>query len=78
MEAWPSGADLRWQAPNHPQVCWLKTVVLSVRETAHEMRQVGSRKTYQSDQRETAGRRRGRVVISVVASKPRGLRNLSG
>jgi hypothetical protein len=27
---WPSGAALRGEAPNHPQVHWLKTVVLSV------------------------------------------------
>ena len=31
MEAvWPSGVALREEAPNHPEVRWLMTVVLSV------------------------------------------------
>jgi len=30
MEVWPSGAGLRRQASNHPEVRWPKTVVLSV------------------------------------------------
>jgi hypothetical protein len=30
MEVWPSSVGLRGQALNHPQVHWLKTVVLSV------------------------------------------------
>ena len=29
-DAWPSGVALRGEAPNRPQVHWLKTVVLSV------------------------------------------------
>ncbi len=65
---------------NHPELRWLKTVVVSVRETAHEMRQVGTRKTYQNmlGGGNSAGSRCGRVVSSEMASKPRGLRNLSG
>jgi hypothetical protein len=47
MEAWPSSVGLRGQALNHPELRWLKTVVVSVREKAHEMRQVGTRKTFQ-------------------------------
>jgi hypothetical protein len=47
MEVWPSSVGLRWQALNHPLLRWLKTVVVSEREKAHEMRQVGSRKTCQ-------------------------------
>jgi hypothetical protein len=44
---WPSDAGLRGQESNHPELRWLKTVVVSVREKAHEMRQVGPRKTCQ-------------------------------
>ncbi len=44
---WPSSVGLRGQALNHPELRWLKTVVVSVREKAHEMRQVGTRKTCQ-------------------------------
>ena len=44
---WPSSVGLRGQALNHPELRWLKTAVVSVREKAHEMRQVGTRKTYQ-------------------------------
>jgi len=32
--SWPSGAGLRGQASNHPELRWLKTVVVSVREKA--------------------------------------------
>ncbi len=47
MEVWPSDVGLRGQASNHPVLRWLKTVVVSDREKAHKMRQVGTRKTYQ-------------------------------
>ncbi len=47
MEVWPSDVGLRGQASNHPVLRWLKTVVVSDREKAHEMCQVGTRKTYQ-------------------------------
>jgi hypothetical protein len=43
----PSDVGLRAQASKHPVLRWLKTVVVSDREKAHEMRQVGTRKTYQ-------------------------------
>ncbi len=33
-DCWPSGAGLRGQAPNHPVLRWLKTVVVSDREKA--------------------------------------------
>jgi len=44
----PPASATRGQAPNHPELRWLKTVVVSVREKAHEMRQVGTRKTFQN------------------------------
>jgi hypothetical protein len=47
-DRWPSGAGLRGQASNRPVLRWLKTVVVSDREKAHSMRQVGTRKTFQS------------------------------
>ncbi len=34
MEDWPSDAGLRGQASNRPELRWLKTVVVSVREKA--------------------------------------------
>ena len=45
---WPSGAGLRGQALNRPELRWLKTVVVSVREKARKTCQVETRKTYQS------------------------------
>ncbi|MGH9107563.1 MAG: hypothetical protein ACRDZX_17380 [Acidimicrobiales bacterium] len=48
MEVWPSGVGLRGQAPNHPVLRWLKTVVVSDREKACSTRQVGTGKTFQS------------------------------
>ncbi len=47
-DGWPSGVGLRGQASNLPVLRWLKTVVVSDREKAHEMRQVGTGKTYQN------------------------------
>jgi len=47
-DEWPSGVGFREQAPNHPELRWLKTVVVSVREKARKTCQVGSRKMYQS------------------------------
>jgi hypothetical protein len=38
---WPFGAALRGEASNHLELRWLKTVVVSVEEKAHVMRQVG-------------------------------------
>ena len=57
---WPSSVGLRGQALNHPLLRWLKTVVVSEREKAHEMRQVGTRKTCQK--RSVGETRRGVVV----------------
>jgi hypothetical protein len=47
-EGWPFGAALRGEAPNRHLLRWLKTVVVSEVEKAHEMRQVGTRKTVRS------------------------------
>ena len=50
---WPSGAALRGEASNHPQVHWLKTVVLNVvGKGAARSRQVGVGKM--SDGRESS------------------------
>jgi hypothetical protein len=40
-ELWPSGVALWGEASNHLELRWLKTVVVSVEEKAHVMRQVG-------------------------------------
>jgi hypothetical protein len=45
---WPSGAALQGEASNHPLLRWLKTVVVSEREKAHMMRQVGIGETVRS------------------------------
>ena len=47
-DGWPSSVGLRGRALNHPVLRWLKTVVASDREKAHEMRQVGTGKTVRS------------------------------
>jgi len=47
-DGWPSGVGLRGLAPNHPVLRWLKTVVVSDREKAYLICQVGTRKTFQS------------------------------
>ena len=60
MEEWPSSAGLRGQALNHPLLRWLKTVVVSEREKAYEMRQVGTRKTCQ---KRLVGATRSGVVV---------------
>jgi len=43
----PPTSAFRGRASNHPVLRWLKTVVVSDREKAHVMCQVGTRKTYQ-------------------------------
>jgi hypothetical protein len=48
MKVWPFAAALRWEAANHHMLRWLKTVVVSDVEKAHEMRQVGTGKTVRS------------------------------
>jgi hypothetical protein len=40
-ELWPFGAALRGVASNRLELRWLMTVVVSVEEKAHWMRQVG-------------------------------------
>ena len=45
MKVWPFGAALRREAANRHMLRWLKTVVVSDVEKAHEMRQVGIGKT---------------------------------
>ena len=49
-DSWPSGVALRGEAPNHPMLRWLKTVVVNDGETAHLMRQVGTGKAFRNDQ----------------------------
>jgi len=44
-EGRPFVAALRREATNHRLLHWLKTVVVSETEKAHEMRQVGIKKT---------------------------------
>jgi hypothetical protein len=57
MEAcWPSGVVLRGEAPNHPVLRWLKTVVVSDREKARSIASGG-------DQEDVPGSvRRGDLV----------------
>ena len=50
----PSSVGLRGQALNRPELRWLKTVVVSVREKACLTRQVGTRKTCQRVGRDAA------------------------
>jgi len=45
MKVWPFGVALRGEASNRLMLRWLKTVVVSDEEKAHEMRQVGTGKT---------------------------------
>jgi hypothetical protein len=47
-DCWPSSVALRGETLNHPMLRRLKTVVVSDGEKAHEMCQVGTRKTCQS------------------------------
>ena len=46
---WPFGVALRGEASNHLKLRWLKTVVVSVEEKAHVMRQVGTGKASVSE-----------------------------
>ena len=45
-DRWPSGVALRGEAANHPMLRWPKTVVVNDWEKAHQMRQVGTGKTF--------------------------------
>ena len=49
MKVWPFGAALRGEASNRLMLRWLKTVVVSVEEKAHVMRQVGTGKASVSE-----------------------------
>ena len=46
---WPLGVALQGEASNHLMLRWLKTVVVSVEEKAHVMRQVGTGKASGSE-----------------------------
>jgi hypothetical protein len=46
---WPFGVALRGEASNRLELRWLKTVVVSVEEKAHVMRQVGTGKASESE-----------------------------
>jgi hypothetical protein len=48
-DCWPFGVALRGVASNHLMLRWLKTVVVSDEEKAHEMRQVGIGKASASE-----------------------------
>jgi hypothetical protein len=48
-DLWPFGVALRGEASNRLMLRWLKTVVVSDEEKAHEMRQVGIRKASESE-----------------------------
>ena len=48
-ELWPFGAALRGVVSNRLELRWLKTVVVSVEEKAHWMRQVGTGKVSASE-----------------------------
>jgi hypothetical protein len=61
MKVWPFVAALRREATNHRLLHWLKTVVVSETEKAHEMRQVGIGETL----RKTRKRERCRNVERV-------------
>src|SRR5690348_1953769 len=49
MKVWPFGVALRREASNHLELRWLKSVVVSVEEKAHVMRQVGIGKASESE-----------------------------
>jgi hypothetical protein len=47
--SWPFGVAVWAEAPNHPELRWLMTVVVSVGEKAPVRRQVGIRKASASE-----------------------------
>ncbi|NNH75657.1 hypothetical protein HLB23_38395 [Nocardia uniformis] len=49
MKVWPFGVALRGETSNRLELRWLKTVVVSVEEKAHVMRQVGTGKASVSE-----------------------------
>jgi hypothetical protein len=49
MKEWPFGVALRGVASNRLELRWLMTVVVSVEEKAHVMRQVGTEKVSGSE-----------------------------
>ncbi|MFG1961689.1 hypothetical protein [Nonomuraea sp. NPDC049028] len=49
MKVWPFGVALRGETSNRLKLRWLKTVVVSVEEKAHVMRQVGTGKASVSE-----------------------------
>jgi hypothetical protein len=64
---WPLGVALRGETPNHLELRWLKTVVVSVEEKARaRARQVGIRKASESDPLMTCRNKK-------TTSKPGGL-----
>ena len=58
--SWPFGVAVWAEAPNHPELRWLMTVVVSVGEKAPVRRQVGIRKTIAVDA----------SLLNQVASEP--------
>jgi hypothetical protein len=49
MKVWPFDVALRGETSNHLKLHWLKTVVVSVEQKAHVMRQVGTGKASVSE-----------------------------
>jgi hypothetical protein len=56
MKVWPFGVALRGETSNRLKLRWLKTVVVSVGEKAHVMRQVGTGKASVSEPSEDASK----------------------
>jgi hypothetical protein len=57
MKVWPFGVALRGEASNRHMLRWLKTVVVSDVEKAHERRQVGIGKASASESLRTCRKR---------------------
>ena len=63
MKEWPFSVALRGEALDHRVLRWLKPVVVSDAGKAHEMGQVGTRKTVRSLEDEIA------VEVSLAKSR---------
>jgi len=48
-DCWPFGVALRGETSSHLRLRWLKTVVVSAEEKAHQMRQAGTGKASASE-----------------------------
>jgi hypothetical protein len=66
MKVWPFGVALRGEMPNRLKLRWLKTVVVSVEEKAHVMRQVGTGKASASEPSEDASKQVDDIETGLV------------